>query len=251
MKQFILALFLLALPAFAFDHSHQVYDTILKKYVLNGKVDYKSLKNETNLKLYLDSLSAISVAEYNGYSKEQKLAFLINAYNAFTIQLILDNYPLKSIRNIGILPLAPWKKEFFKLLGEERSLGWIEHEKLRKDFEEPRIHFAIVCASIGCPPLISEAYIPEKLESQFQSIKNNFLNDTSKNRYDVESNTLYLSSIFDWFKEDFTKKGSLIDFIQPSLKVKIGINPKIKYTYYDWNLNEKNKKCFSLLVLII
>lgn len=239
MKQFILALFLLALPAFAFDHSHQVYDTILKKYVLNGKVDYKSLKNETNLKLYLDSLSAISVAEYNGYSKEQKLAFLINAYNAFTIQLILDNYPLKSIRNIGILPLAPWKKEFFKLLGEERSLGWIEHEKLRKDFEEPRIHFAIVCASIGCPPLISEAYIPEKLESQFQSIKNNFLNDTSKNRYDVESNTLYLSSIFDWFKEDFTKKGSLIDFIQPSLKVKIGINPKIKYTYYDWNLNEK------------
>jgi hypothetical protein len=239
MKRIILALFLLALPAFAFDHSHQVYDTILKKYVLNGKVDYKSLKNENNLKQYLDSISAVSISEYNSYSKEQKLAFLINAYNAFTIQLILDNYPIKSIRNIGILPLAPWKKEFFKLLGEERSLGWIEHEKLRKDFEEPRIHFAIVCASIGCPPLISEAYTPEKLESQFQTIKNNFLNDTSKNRYDVESNTLYLSSIFDWFKEDFTKKSSLVDFIQPSLKEKIGINPKIKYTYYDWNLNEK------------
>lgn len=239
MKHFIFILFLATLPVMAFDHSHKTYDSILKKYVLNGKVDYKSLKNESKLKLYLDSLSDVSVAEYNSYSKEQKLAFLINAYNAFTIQLILDNYPLKSIRNIGILPLAPWKKEFFKLLGDERSLGWIEHEKLRKDFDEPRIHFAIVCASIGCPPLISDAFTPEKLESQLETIKNNFLNDTSKNRYDAESNTLYLSSIFDWFKEDFTKKGNLIDFIQPSIKVKIGANPKIKYTYYDWNLNEK------------
>lgn len=235
---FIVSL-VLTTQVLAFDHSHKVYDTILKKYVVNGRVDYKSLKNDTSLKGYLDSLSSVSVGEYNGYSKEQKLVFLINAYNAFTIQLILDNYPLKSIRNIGLLPLAAWKKEFFTLLGEERSLGWIEHEKLRKDFNEARIHFAIVCASIGCPPLISEAYTPEKLEVQLQSVKDNFLNDTVKNRYDVETNTLYISSIFDWFKDDFTKKGSVIDFIQDSMKVKIGKEPKIKYTYYDWNLNEK------------
>jgi hypothetical protein len=235
---FIISL-VLTTQVFSFDHSHKTYDAILKKYVANGRVDYKSLKTETSLKGYLDSLSAVTVGEYNAYSKEQKLAFLINSYNAFTIQLILDNYPLKSIRNIGILPLAAWKKEFFTLLGEERSLGWIEHEKLRKDFDEPRIHFAIVCASIGCPPLINEAYTPEKLEVQLQTVMNQFLNDSAKNRYDAESNTLYISSIFDWFKQDFTKKGSIIDFIQASMKVKIGKEPKIKYTYYDWNLNEK------------
>ncbi len=235
---FIISL-VLTTQVLAFDHSHKVYDVILKKYVVNGRVDYKSLKAETSLKGYLYSLSAVTMAEYNGYSKEQKLAFLINAYNAFTIQLILDNYPLKSIRNIGILPLAAWKKEFFTLLGEERSLGWIEHEKLRKDFDEPRIHFAIVCASIGCPPLVNEAYSPEKLEGQLQSVKDNFLNDSVKNRYETETNTLYLSSIFDWFKDDFSKKGNLIDFIQSSMKAKIGKDPKIKYTYYDWILNEK------------
>ncbi len=235
---FIISL-VLTTQVVAFDHSHKTYDTILKKYAANGRVDYKSLKNETSLKSYLDSLSSVTVGEYNGYSKEQKLAFLINSYNAFTIQLILDNYPLKSIRNIGILPLAAWKKEFFTLLGEERSLGWIEHEKLRKDFDEPRIHFAIVCASIGCPPLISEAYTPEKLEVQLQTVKDNFLNDSTKNRYEAHTNTLYLSSIFDWFKDDFTKKGSLLDFIQDSMKAKFGKEPKIKYTFYDWNLNEK------------
>lgn len=235
---FILAL-VFTTQVIAFDHSHKTLDTILKKYVANGRVDYKSLKNDTSLKVYSDSLSAVKLAEYNGYSKEQKLAFLINAYNAFTIQLILDNYPLKSIRSIGILPLAAWKKEFFTLFGEEKSLGWIEHEKLRKDFDEPRIHFAIVCASIGCPPLISEAYTPEKLEVQLQFVMTNFLNDSTKNRYDAESNTLSISPIFDWFKEDFTKRGSLLEFIQTSMKVKINSDPKIKYTYYDWNLNEK------------
>ncbi|MBK8397084.1 MAG: DUF547 domain-containing protein [Leptospiraceae bacterium] len=235
----ILFIMLMATPVFGFDHSHKTFDSILKKYVSNGRVDYKSLKSDSSLKIYLDSASSVTKAEYNSYSKEQKLSFLINAYNAFTIQLILDNYPIKSIRKIGILPLAAWKKDFFKLLGEERSLGWIEHEKLRKDFDEPRIHFAIVCASIGCPPLINEAYVPEKLEIQLQTVMTQFVNDNTKNRYDLESNTLYISPIFDWFQEDFSKKGSLVDFIQVSMKSKIGIDPKIKYTNYDWNLNEK------------
>ncbi|HMV44002.1 MAG TPA: DUF547 domain-containing protein [Leptospiraceae bacterium] len=242
MKSFwkiILFLYLSGLPLLAFDHSHKIYDSILKKYVSVGRVDYKAINKEPSLKIYLDSLSSVSEVEYNSFTKEQKLSFLINAYNAFTIQLILDHYPIKSIRKIGILPLAPWKKEFFKLLGEKRSLGWIEHEKLRKDFEEPRIHFAIVCASIGCPILINEAYIPEKLESQLKLVQTQFLNDSSKNRYDTQFNILYISPIFDWFKEDFTKKSSLIAYLQPFFKDKIATNAKIEYTEYDWNLNEK------------
>lgn len=237
-KLFLIYL-LSGLSLFAFDHSHKQYDLILKKYVSFGFVDYKGLKTEQNLKTYLDSLSAVSESEYNGFTKEQKLSYLINAYNAFTIQLILENYPIKSIRKIGILPLAPWKKEFFTLLGDKRSLGWIEHDKLRKDFEEPRIHFAIVCASIGCPILLSEAYTPEKLENQFKFAQTQFFNDSAKNRYDKEKNTLYLSPIFDWFKEDFTKKSTLIEFVQPFIKVNIPANANIKYTEYDWNLNEK------------
>ena len=223
---------------FAFDHSHKAYDVILKKYVANGKVAYSELAKDPSLKSYLDSLSSILQADYNSYSKEQKLSFLINAYNAFTLKLILDHYPIKSIRKIGFLPGAAWKKKFFKLLGEERNLDWIEHEKLRKDFDEPRIHFTIVCASIGCPILANEAYTPEKIEKQMQAAYLLFLNDTSKNRYDAAANTLYLSSIFDWFKTDFTRKGSLIQFVQPAYKINIREDAKIIYTDYDWNLND-------------
>jgi hypothetical protein len=223
---------------FAFDHSHKDYDVILKKYVANGKVAYTELAKDSSLKSYLDSLSSIQLADYNGYSKEQKLSFLINAYNAFTLKIIIDHYPLKSIKKIGFLPGAAWKKKFFKLLGEERNLDWIEHEKLRKDFDEPRIHFTIVCASIGCPLLANEAYTPEKIERQMQTAYLLFLNDASKNRYEVAANTLYLSPIFDWFKVDFTRKGSLIQFVQPAYKINIREDAKILYTDYDWNLND-------------
>jgi hypothetical protein len=202
-------------------------------------VNYKGFESEkVEFQKYLDSLSAVSSTEYSGFTKEQKLSFLINAYNAFTIRLILDNYPIKSIRKIGILPGAAWKKDFFKLLDKERNLDWIEHQKLRKDFQEPRIHFAIVCASIGCPPLLSEAFIPAKLNSQLQSNMEFFLKDSTKNRYDASSQTLYLSPIFKWFQEDFTKEGTLVQFIKNATKQNIPDSTKIEYTDYNWNLNE-------------
>ena len=237
---FFVVFFFQSKSIFSFDHSHLQFNSLLSTYVQNGLVDYKSLKKDENkLTLYTNDLSKVTEQEYATFSKEEKLSFLINAYNAFTLKLILDNYPLKSIRNIGFLPGAAWKKDFFTLLGSTRNLDWIEHSKLRVDFSEPRIHFAIVCASIGCPKLISEAYVASKLNNQLNSSMENFLAEPIKNRYDASSNTLYISKIFDWFSKDFTKQGSVINFIKKGMKVEIPESAKIIYTEYDWNLNEK------------
>ncbi|MDX1960391.1 MAG: DUF547 domain-containing protein [Leptospiraceae bacterium] len=240
MRKFLVIVFCSFGFLYGFDHTHASYDAQLKKFVAKGLVDYKGfLKERDTLKKYLNSLSEVSLTEYNGFTKEQKLAFLINAYNAYTIELILENYPVKSIRKIGILPLAAWRESFFDLLGERRSLGWIEHEKLRKEFDEPRIHFAIVCASIGCPILQPEAYTAAKMESQLKSSTEQFLLDTTKNRYDKKDNILFVSSIFDWFEGDFTKKSTIVGFVKTYMKQEIPDTAKIKYTYYDWNLNER------------
>lgn len=240
MRIFLVVCFLFHLPLLSFDHNHTAWDELLKKHVQSGLVSYKGfIQDKKNLQLYLDSLSKVQESEYAKFTKEQKLSFLINAYNAFTVQLILDHYPLSSIRKIGFLPGAAWKKDFFTLFGKKQNLDWIEHSKLRVDFDEPRIHFAIVCASIGCPVLTSEAYIPGKLNSQLQSSMENFLQDKTKNFYDPVKKVLYLSSIFNWFQKDFTKNGSLVDFVKPTMKQEIPADVKIEYTDYNWNLNER------------
>lgn len=230
--------FIFSVSLFSFDHSHSQFNALLNKFVSNGRVNYKGIKSEEEiLNKYLSALSSVTLAEYNSFSEPEKISFLINSYNAFTIRLIMDHYPLKSIRNIGFLPGAAWKKDFFTLLGTKRNLDWIEHSKLRVDFSEPRIHFAIVCASIGCPILQSEVYIPGKLDNQLRKSMESFLNDKDKNRYDTKTNTLYISKIFDWFKEDFTKKSTLIEFVKSGMKIDIPENASIRYTDYDWNLN--------------
>lgn len=239
---FFLGIFLLTFcfPLSAFDHNHTKWDGLLKKHVSAGLVSYKGFnKDKLELQSYLEALSEVTESEYSKFSKEQKLSFLINAYNAFTVQLILDHYPLTSIRKIGIFPGAAWRKEFFNLLGKKRNLDWIEHSKLRIDFEEPRIHFAIVCASIGCPVLISESYTPGKLNTQLQTVMNGFLQDKSRNYFDSSKQILYLSSIFNWFQKDFTKKGSLVDFVNGSMNQEIPSGVKIEYLDYNWNLNER------------
>src|SRR5476651_2001930 len=149
--------------ALAFDQNHAVWDTLLKRHVVvaqNGSsslVDYAGLtRDRSALNAYLDGLSAVTDTEYRGWIREQQLAFLINAYNAFTVKLVLTRYPdLKSIKDLGSFLKSPWKKEFFKLLGAERSLDDVEHGLIRARgaFDEPRIHFAVNCASIGCPML--------------------------------------------------------------------------------------------------
>ncbi|WP_210413602.1 DUF547 domain-containing protein [Leptospira ilyithenensis] len=230
-----------------FDQTHKTWDALLKKHVSGGLVNYKGFQQDSQtLNGYLDTLSKVSEADYSKFNAPGKLAFLINAYNAFTVRLILDHYPLKSITDIGSpfssLNLArgtPWKKEFFQLLGKTRTLDWIEHEKLRKDFKEPRIHFAIVCASIGCPSLRSEAFIEKSLETQLQEAKVGFLQNPSKNSYDKTKNLLKLSQIFNWFQDDFTKKSTLIEFLQDGFKDKIRADALIEYNDYSWKLNEQ------------
>ncbi|PJZ44306.1 DUF547 domain-containing protein [Leptospira brenneri] len=251
MKQFCIVFLCIGLyqgaSAQSFDHKHSVWDSLVKKHVKNGLVSYKGIKSEeVSLSQYLESLSKVSETQFQGFTEKEKIGFFINAYNAFTVKLILDHYPIESITDIGTpfskINLArgiPWKKDFFSLLGKSRNLDWIEHEKLRKDFNEPRIHFAIVCASIGCPNLVSEAYTPNALEKQLQQAKLGFLKNPKKNSYDKVTNTLYLSKIFNWFQTDFTKKTTLIQYLQEGFDETIKPDAKIVYNEYNWDLNEQ------------
>jgi len=229
------------------DHEHAEWSAILQNWVNDGRVNYSALKNEGRapLESYLMTLSAACAADYLKWSREQQIAFWINAYNAFTIKLIVDNYPIKSIRDIGWLPAAAFRKNFIPmpgLKGETISLNDIEHNTLRADFQEPRIHFALVCASIGCPPLSREAYRASDLDRQLDQQAQLFLHDTSKNRFDPENKTLYLSPIFKWFKPDFEMAaGSVPAFVEKYMG-DTGISKQgvqTEYTDYDWSLNDK------------
>ncbi|AOP36650.1 hypothetical protein A0128_21315 [Leptospira tipperaryensis] len=226
----------------AFDHTHSKFSNELKKYVQNGLVDYASWKtNRSALDSYLQTLSAVEEKEYSSFSNSEKLSFLINAYNAFTIRLILDHYPLKSIKDIGGLFSGPWKIEFFTLFGTKKNLDWIEHEKLRKDFQEPRIHFAINCASKGCPPILNESYQAARIEEQLSSVAKKFLSDSKYNRYDSSAKILYLSKIFQWFQTDFTRKsGNLVSFFNANSGLSsVPASAEIQHLDYDWNLNQR------------
>ena len=222
--------------------SHQIWDQLVKIHVkTNGMVDYKGfIKDKSKLEQYLKLISE-NAPDRKTWSKNQQLAYWINAYNAFTVKLIVDNYPTKSIRDLWPklkIPLIKdvWHYKFFKIGGVESSLDEIEHAILRKEFDEPRIHFAINCASVSCPPLLNEAFVAEKLESQLQKVTVAFINDPTRNK--ITSDQAQISSIFSWFQGDFTKKGSLIDFLNLYSKVKIKPNAKISHLDYNWNLNE-------------
>ena len=241
--------FTLCSRLFAFDHTHAAWGKWLKQFAnVNGPsttVNYKAAKAEPNmLKPYLKTLEAVTKAEHDGFTDPQKMSFLINAYNAFTVSIVTDNYPIKSIKDLGGLFSSPWKKKFFTLFGEEQNLDNIEHDRLRKEWAEPRVHFALVCASKGCPALRGEAYVATKLEEQLEAAAKLFLNDTSRNRWDQAENKLYLSKVFDWYAGDFIKKsGSVQSFVTPRMATVPANAAKmakaqIGYLDYDWTLNE-------------
>jgi hypothetical protein len=222
--------------------SHQIWDQLLKANVSSsGIVNYKGfIKEKAKLEQYLKLISE-NAPDRKTWSKQEQLAYWINAYNAFTVKLIVDNYPVKSIRDLGPelkIPLIKdvWHYKFFKIGGVESSLDEIEHSILRKEFEEPRIHFAVNCASVSCPPLLNEAFMASKLEAQLDKVARGFINDSSRNK--ITADNAQISSIFSWFKGDFTKKGSLIDFLNLYSKVKIKPTAKISHLDYNWNLNE-------------
>lgn len=212
---------------------HSAWDILLKKYVAdNGNVNYKDFKTETELlNTYIDYL-ATKIPSDN-WNKKEKLAYYINVYNANTIKLIIDNYPTKSIKDIK----NPWSKNRIKIANEYFSLSNIEHDILRK-MNEPRIHFAINCASASCPKLLNIAYTEDNIETLLEKATKDFISDSDKNKISKEN--VQLSKIFDWYQKDFTKNGSLIDYINHYSKVKIDSDAKIFYMDYDWNLNEQH-----------
>jgi hypothetical protein len=218
---------------------------------------YASLaKDRAALKAYLDSLSKVSESEFNGWSKPQRMAFLINAYNAFTAEKILTRYPdIKSIWDFGKVFGNPFKDKFFTLLGREFTLDGIEHETLRKPgaYDEVRVHYAVNCASIGCPMLREEAYVAERLDRQLEEQAVRFLSDRSRNR--AVDGKLEVSKIFDWFKVDwesgyggvrsreqyFAKYAKLLSDDPAQQKLVAEGKASISHLDYDWTLNDARK----------
>ena len=218
---------------------HGIYAELLSKYVKNGRVDYAGFKaDESRLDQYLKVLEQ---ADPDRLDREEQFAFYINAYNAWTIKLILSAYPgIKSIKDLGSLLQSPWKKEFVRIHGRVVSLDHIEHDILRPRFRDPRVHFAVNCASKSCPPLLPEPYRGDRLDEQLTRVTAAFLNRPANSR--LEGRQLWVSSIFKWFAEDF--KPSVVDFYlefaQGDLKQKLLAGRdriELKYLDYDWSLN--------------
>ena len=272
MKKFVLALatmfFASVASAQSFDHSHAALTTLLKKHVVvidggkSSKVKYAELKKELpQLKSYLDSLSSVKESDFNAWTISQQMAFLINAYNGFTLELIVQNYPVKSIKDIGGVFDDRWKRKFFKLFGQDSYLNKIEHETLRRPgvYNEVRVHYAVNCASIGCPALREEAYVADRLDKQLEEQAVRFLSDRSRNRY--ANGKLEVSKIFDWFKEDWARGYKGFDGKTPAIASReeyfaryaklLADSPAdqqaitdkkaaISHPEYDWNLNGAN-----------
>jgi hypothetical protein len=247
-------LFLLSgASASAADFQHQQWDQLLKKHVVNiqqgraTQVNYIGMKQDrVQLKQYLAALGKVSDVTFQGWSTSQRLAFLINAYNAWTVELILTEYPdIESIKDLGSLFSSPWKKDFIPLLGKTRSLDNIEQDLIRGNFKEPRIHFALNCASIGCPALRAEAYQSDLLEAQLSDAINLFLSDNSRNR--VQGNELQISKIFKWYQDDFEQQQTLAQFLvkhgkalkltKQQQQALLSGDIDIEYLDYNWSLN--------------
>jgi hypothetical protein len=249
------------------QNMHDSWNALLNKHVVtinhnhSTEVDYAAIKREhAQLKTYLDSLTAVTQSEFDAWEKPKQLAFLINAYNAWTVELIVSNltskeYPdLKSIKDLGSFFSSPWSKEFVPLLGKTRSLDEIEHDLIRGSgkYNDPRIHFAVNCASIGCPALREEAYTATDLESQLQEQTVRFLSDMTRNM--AQENTLSVSSIFKWYDDDFEKgfRGAntlqqfflqypdALKLIPAQQKALRNDDMKVKFLDYNWDLNVRH-----------
>ena len=220
---------------------HKTWNVLLQAHVKDGMVDYKGLvKEKGKLHAYCDLLS--STPPTDTWSKNAEFAFWINTYNGFTVQLIVDNYPVKSIKDLDPSLSVPllhtvWTGTKFKIGDTEYSLDDVENKVLRRKFEEPRIHFAINCASMSCPPLRNEAFTGERVQEQLDDQARNFINNPRYNK--ITKDQAELSKIFSWFSGDFKKHGTLIEFINQYSKVKLDAEADLSYMDYDWSLNEQ------------
>jgi len=259
LKLFCFALLLLPVSALAeFDHSQ--WDSLLRKHVkvqgagVATQLDYAGMAgDQAQLSAYLAALAAVDRPSFEVWDTASQLAFLINTYNALTVDLILDDYPdIDSIRDIGFLLSSAWNQDIASLFREPVTLDEIEHEMIRgwDRYKEPRIHFAVNCAAIGCPALRNEAYVSDRLERQLEESTKLFLSDRSRNYFD--NGRLYVSSIFDWYEEDFERGWGGIDSVAEFLAnypSELGLdgqtvdslragNLRIRYLRYDWDLND-------------
>jgi hypothetical protein len=227
-----------------FDQTHALFTSVLTNSVKDARVNYAALKaRPQDLNRYLVQIAAVSKAEFRHWNEPQQIAFLSNAYNAYTLKLIIDHYPLKSIKDIGGWFSGPWDQAVVKLYGETITLNTLEHEILRVDYAEPRLHFVLVCAALGCPPLRNEAYVEARLEAQLVDQAKQFLATPEKNRVETAQRTVFLSPIFKWYGGDFEKKsGSVLAALKPYWPGEPAAgyaNFKIRHTDYDWSLNKQ------------
>ena len=230
--------------AAGFDHSHALFGKVLKETAVGGLVNYSALKAAPReLNTYLDQLGAISKSEFQSWNLSQQIAFLINLYNASTLKLIADHYPVTSIKAIGGTK-GPGEQAAVRLFGAKATLNKIEHEMLRSNYPEPRIHFALSCAALGCPVLRGEPYTPDKLDAQLAEQARVFLSNPSKNRVDLQQQTLFLSPIFKWYAADFQKNSNSVQryvsqfFPRPVQEELKKGDFQIRYTDYNWTLND-------------
>ena len=243
----------------AFDTTHSAFNALLQNHVVAGRVDYAALhKSPTDLDHYVKSLASVPETTFNGWSQNDQIAYLVNLYNAATLQLILDHYPVKSIRKIGSVLKGPWDMPVVPLHGKLITLNNLEHDVLRKQYDEPRLHMALVCAAISCPPLRSEAYTGELLDQQLHDQSKVYIASDAGTMIDVDANSVSVSAIFKWYGKDFVKahadrmpKGQHTDKERGTLgfvsryaeeadrNYILKGNYRVRYLDYDWSLNEQ------------
>jgi hypothetical protein len=263
---------LAATPVVAQSLDHASFDTVLTRFVQDGRVDYAALVvGREGLDRYTSALAAVTAEEFERWSPNERIAFLINAYNAYVLETVIDHYPIEgsgffkkltapklfafpdnSIRHID----GAFDGITHTVMGREMTLDDIEHGMLRVDYDEPRIHFALVCAAVSCPPLREEAYRGDRLDDQLDEQGRWFLNDPRLNRFEIERRHVYLSRIFDWFGDDFRdyadesvyasdeKISGVLAFVSRYLRERTvefleTANYEVDFLSYDWTLNDQ------------
>lgn len=251
----LVALALVATPGF--DQSHVAWSDVLRAHVRGDGFDYRKLKEDrAKLDAYLGALEAVMPEEFAGWKKEQRHAFWIDAYNAYTVKRVVDAYPIKSIKDLDRdgksvwdQPFIPLGKLFSESGGEKLSLNDVENKILRPGFKDARVHAAINCASKGCPPLSAEAFVADKLDDQLDAQVTRWLSDPARNRFDRKANVAEISKIFDWYKEDFVRDA---DSVRKWLSIHAPESErewleseailKVRYLEYSWELNDASEQ---------
>lgn len=237
-----------------FDHSHSAWTNVLRKHVRGDAFDYAALKKDrAELDSYLAALHAVQPADTQTWTREQQYAFWINVYNAHCISLVLSEYPVDGIKDIGGWFSPVWKKAFIEMpafhpsgKAGKLSLDDVEHAILRPTYKDARVHAAVNCASVGCPPLRNEAFVADRLDAQLDEQCKNWLADARRNKIDWSKSKAELSAIFDWFKDDFVRDaGSVQNWIAKFSvggEALAGAKLSISYLDYSWKLNDAPKK---------